>query len=67
VDIEQASSGQLSVWRKVYNTMCCPGPACKKGFYCWVDPIGKKSLPTQYTPAKEPCHVGARGSYIGNI
>jgi hypothetical protein len=45
VDAEQASSGQPSVWRKVYNTMRCPGPPCKKGYYCWVDPIGKKHYP----------------------
>jgi hypothetical protein len=45
VDAEQASSGQPSVWRKVYNTMRCLGPPCKKGHYCWVDPIGKKHYP----------------------
>ncbi|PMD50340.1 uncharacterized protein K444DRAFT_575819, partial [Hyaloscypha bicolor E] len=45
VDTEQASSGQPSVWRKVYNTIRCPGPPCKKGHYCWVDPISKKHYP----------------------
>jgi hypothetical protein len=45
VDAEQASSGHPSVWRKVYNTMRCPGPPCKKGPHCWVDPIGKKHYP----------------------
>lgn len=25
--------------------MRCPGPPCKKGLYCWVDPIGKKHYP----------------------
>ncbi|KAM3066206.1 hypothetical protein ACMFMG_012110 [Clarireedia jacksonii] len=45
VDAEQASSGHPSVWRKVYNTMRCPGPPCKKGLYCWVDPFGKKHYP----------------------
>jgi len=45
VDAEQAASGQPSVWRKVYNTMRCPGPPCKKGHYCWVNPIGKKHYP----------------------
>ena len=42
VDTEQTSSGHPSVWRKVYNAMRCPGPPCKKGPHCWVDPIGKK-------------------------
>ena len=45
VDAEQASSGQPSFWRKVYNIMRCPGPPCKKGHYCWIDPIGKKHYP----------------------
>jgi hypothetical protein len=42
VNAEQASSGQPSVWRKVYNTIRCPGPPYKKGHYCWVDLISKK-------------------------
>jgi hypothetical protein len=42
VDAEQHSSGQASVWRKVYKTMRCPGPPCNKGPYCWIDAIGKK-------------------------
>jgi hypothetical protein len=45
VDAEQASSRHPSVWRKVYNTMRCPGPPCKKGLYCWIDPIGKRHYP----------------------
>jgi hypothetical protein len=45
IDAEQASSGHPSVWRKVYNTMRCPGPPCKKGPHCWVNPIGKKHYP----------------------
>ena len=45
VDVEQVSSRYLSVWRKVYNTMRCPGLPCKKGPHYWVDPIGKKHYP----------------------
>jgi hypothetical protein len=44
-DAEQTSSGHLSVWRKVYSAMRCPGPPCNKGPYCWRDPIGKKYYP----------------------
>jgi hypothetical protein len=42
VDAEQHSSGQTSVWRKVYQIFHCRGHPCNKGPYCWCDPIGKK-------------------------
>ena len=43
VDAEQFSSGQPSVWREVYRTMCCPGRPCHHdGQFCWLDPVDKK-------------------------
>jgi hypothetical protein len=42
VDAEQHSSGQASIWRKVYLLFHCRGHPCNKGPYCWCDPVGKK-------------------------
>ena len=41
IDAEEGSCGQRSVWREVYNLMCCPGPPCRLGPHCWQDPEGK--------------------------
>jgi hypothetical protein len=42
VDAEEASTGEPSVWRDVYNLMRCPGPPCHLGPHCWRDPVGRK-------------------------
>jgi hypothetical protein len=42
VDAEQHSSGQSSVWRRVYQIFHCRGHPCNKGPYCWCDPVGKR-------------------------
>jgi hypothetical protein len=42
IDAEQYSSGQASIWRKVYEIFQCRGRPCNKGPYCWCDPIGEK-------------------------
>lgn len=34
LDAEEASTGELSVWRDVYNLMHCPGPPCHLGPHC---------------------------------
>jgi hypothetical protein len=41
LDIEQATSGQPSIWRHVYNLMGCPGPPYHLGPHCWIDPKDK--------------------------
>jgi len=42
VEAEEEPSGQLSVWRDVYNLMRCPSPPCHLGPHCWRDPVGRK-------------------------
>jgi hypothetical protein len=42
LDVEEESSGQPSIWNKVYSLMRCPGPPCHLGPHCWRDPVGKK-------------------------
>ncbi|KAJ9130191.1 hypothetical protein NKR23_g12307 [Pleurostoma richardsiae] len=42
LDAEEASSGQPSIWRNVYNLMRCPGPPCHLGPHCWRDDAGKR-------------------------
>jgi hypothetical protein len=43
LDAEQESTGQPSIWRKVYDLMRCPGrPTCGLEPHCWCDPVGKK-------------------------
>jgi hypothetical protein len=49
VDAEQHSTGQSSIWRRVYELMRCPGRPCDKGPHCWCDPVGKKHYKL-YTP-----------------
>jgi hypothetical protein len=50
LDAEQESSGQPSIWNKVYSLMRCPGSPCHLGPHCWRDPVGKKhyKLRTQH-------------------
>jgi hypothetical protein len=42
LDVEEESSRQPSIWRKVYSLMRCPSPPCHLGPHCWRDPVGKK-------------------------
>ncbi|KAI1317288.1 hypothetical protein F5Y16DRAFT_153261 [Xylariaceae sp. FL0255] len=42
LDAEQESTSRPSIWRHVYNLMRCPGPPCKMGPHCWIDPVGKR-------------------------
>ncbi|KAJ5261107.1 hypothetical protein N7478_011702 [Penicillium angulare] len=42
LDAEEATSGQESIWRAVYNLMRCPSSSCHLGRHCWQDPHGKK-------------------------
>lgn len=37
VDAEEATTGQPSAWRNVYNLMRCPGPPCVHEPWCWYD------------------------------
>lgn len=41
LDAEQSSS-QTSIWRHVYNLMCCPGPPCHLELYYWRDKAANK-------------------------
>ncbi|KAK4068650.1 hypothetical protein Purlil1_13760 [Purpureocillium lilacinum] len=42
IDAEQASLGDTSPYRHVYQVFRCPGPPCDRGPYCWVDPNDHK-------------------------
>ncbi|KAJ6436642.1 reverse transcriptase domain protein [Purpureocillium lavendulum] len=42
IDAEQASLGDQSPYRLVYQAFRCPGPPCDRGPYCWLDPNGHK-------------------------
>jgi hypothetical protein len=42
LDVEEASSGQPSIWRDVYAVMRCPVQSCNLGPHCWRDPVSKK-------------------------
>ncbi|KAL0933549.1 uncharacterized protein CTRU02_212512 [Colletotrichum truncatum] len=42
LDAEESSTGQPSIWRRVYALMRCPGPPCSLGPHCWIDDYGKK-------------------------
>ena len=39
---EEATSGQPSIWSKVYELMRCPVKSCNLGPHYWRDPVGKK-------------------------
>ncbi|KAL3952671.1 hypothetical protein ACCO45_012614 [Purpureocillium lilacinum] len=42
LDAEQASLGNPSPFRHVYQIYRCPGPPCDREPYCWLDPTGHK-------------------------
>ncbi|KAK4071523.1 hypothetical protein Purlil1_13414 [Purpureocillium lilacinum] len=42
IDAEQASLGDTSPYRHVYQLFRCPGPPCDRGPHCWLDPNGHK-------------------------
>ncbi|OAQ58349.1 hypothetical protein VFPFJ_11655 [Purpureocillium lilacinum] len=42
LDAEQASLGEPSPFRLVYQVFRCPGPPCDRGPNCWLDPNGRK-------------------------
>lgn len=41
LDAEEESSRQPSIWRDVYNLMCCHGPPSHLAPHCWRDPVVK--------------------------